>query len=69
VENIFIDNRLAISMNSEGTGEITSAKKATILARPGKLELNFKPITALDGTPIDLIMGEKRQKKKIRDYI
>jgi len=69
VENIFIDNRLAISMNSEGTGEITSAKKATILARPGKLELNFKPITALDGTPIDLIMGEKAEEENKRLYI
>ena len=68
-ENIFIDNRLAISMNSEGTGEITSAKKATILARPGKLELNFKPITALDGTPIDLIMGEKAEEENKRLYI
>ncbi len=68
-ENVFIDNRLVISMNSAGTGEITSAKKATILARPGKLELSFKPITALDGTPIDLILGEKAEEENKRLYV
>ena len=68
-ENIFIDDRLVISMNSEGTGEITAAKKATILARPGKLELTFKPIMSLDGTPIDLIMGEKAEEENKRLYV
>lgn len=68
-ENIFIDNKLVISVNSAGLGEITSAKKATILARPGKLELNFKAITALDGTPIELIMGEKAEEENKRLYV
>jgi hypothetical protein len=68
-ENIFVDNRLVISANSAGAGEITTAKKARILAQPGKLELNFKPITALDGTPIDLIMGEKAEEENKRLYL
>ena len=68
-ENIFIDDRLVISMNSEGTGEITAAKKATILAQPGKLELTFKSIMSLDGTPIDLIMGEKAEEENKRLYV
>jgi hypothetical protein len=68
-ENVFIDNKLLISANSAGLGEITLAKKASILAQPGKLELNFNPITALDGTPIDLIMGEKAEEENKRLYI
>ncbi len=68
-ENIFLDNKLVISANSAGLGEITSAKKASILAQPGKLELNFKPITALDGAPIDLIMGEKAEEENKRLYV
>ena len=68
-ENIFIDDRLVISMNSEGTGEITAAKKARILAQPGKLELTFKSIMSLDGTPIDLIMGEKAEEENKRLYV
>ena len=68
-ENIFVDNRLVISADSTGSGEITSAKKARILAQPGKLELNFKPITALDGTPIELIMGEKAEEENKRLYV
>jgi hypothetical protein len=35
-ENIFVDNRLVISADSTGLGEITLAKKARILAQPGK---------------------------------
>lgn len=68
-ENIFVDNRLVISADSTGSGEITSAKKARILAQPGKLELTFKSIMSLDGTPIDLIMGEKAEEENKRLYV
>jgi hypothetical protein len=68
-ENIFIDNKLVVSVDSTGSGEITLAKKASILAQPGKLELTFKSIMALDGTPIDLIMGEKAEEENKRLYI
>jgi len=68
-ENVFLENKLVISANSAGLGEITLAKKASILAQPGKLELTFKPITALDGTPIDLIMGEKAEEENKRLYV
>jgi hypothetical protein len=65
-ENIFIDNKLVIPTNSEGVGEIIEAKRATILSRPGKLEIEFKPISALDGTSISLILGEEAQKENTR---
>jgi len=68
-ENVFIDNKLVISANSAGLGEITSAKKASILAQPGKLELTFKSIMSLDGTLIDLIMGEKAEEENKRLYV
>jgi len=65
-ENIFIDNKLVVPNNSEGVGEIIKAKKATILSRAGKLELEFKPISALDGTFLHLILGEEAQKENSR---
>ena len=68
-ENVFLDNKLVISANFAGIGEVTSAKKARILAQPGKLELNFKAIMALDGTPIELIMGEKAEEENKRLYV
>ncbi|MBA7498629.1 hypothetical protein ES704_01366 [subsurface metagenome] len=68
-ENVFIDNKLVISANSAGLGEITSAKKARILAQPGKLELTFKSIMSLGGTPIELIMGERAEEENKRLYI
>jgi len=68
-ENVFLDNKLVISANSAGLGEITLAKKARILAQPGKLELTFKSIMSLDGTPIELIMGERAEEENKRLYI
>ena len=65
-ENVFLDNKLVIPTNSEGVGEIIEAKRATILSRPGKLEIEFKPISALNGTPLSLILGEEAQKENER---
>jgi len=68
-ENVFIDNKLIIPANSEGVGEITKAKKATILSRPGKLEIEFKSVSALDGTSLGLILGEKAEEENKRLYV
>ena len=68
-ENVFIDNKLIIPANYQGVGEITKAKKATILLRPGKLEIEFKPILALDGTSLGLILGEKAEEENKRLFI
>ena len=65
-ENIFIENKLVIPANFAGVGEIVDAKKATILSRPGKLEIEFKSISALDGTSLNLVIGEKAQEKNER---
>ncbi|HZK11238.1 MAG TPA: hypothetical protein VFD10_02640, partial [Atribacterota bacterium] len=68
-ENVFLDNKLLIPANSKGVGEITKAKKATILLRPGKLEIEFKPILALDGTSLGLILGEKAEEENKRLFV
>ena len=68
-ENVFLDNKLIIPVNSEGVGEITKAKKATLLSRPGKLEIEFKPIPALDGASLSLILGEKAEEENKRLYV
>ncbi|HDP36838.1 MAG TPA: hypothetical protein ENN27_03060 [Candidatus Atribacteria bacterium] len=65
-ENVFLDNKLIIPANYEGVGEITKAEKATILSRPGKLEIEFKSVSALDGTSLSLILGEEAQKENER---
>jgi len=68
-ENVFLDNKLIIPVNSEGVGEITKAKKATILSRPGKLEMEFKSLSALDGTSLSLILGEEAEEENKRLYV
>ena len=66
MENIFIANKLVIPNNSIGVGEIIKVKKASFFSRSGKLELEFKPISALDGTSLHLILGEEAQKENSR---
>lgn len=68
-ENIFLDNKLIIPVYSEGIGEITKAKKATLLSRPGKLEIKFKSLSALDGTSLSLILGEEAEEENKRLYV
>jgi len=68
-ENVFLDNKLIIPINSEGVGEITKAKKATLLSRPGKLEMEFKSLSALDGTSLSLILGEEAEEENKRLYV
>ncbi|HZK12433.1 MAG TPA: hypothetical protein VFD10_08850 [Atribacterota bacterium] len=68
-ENVFLDNKLIIPANSKGLGEITKAKKATLLSRPGKLEIEFKPISTLGGASLGLILGEKAEEENKRLYV
>lgn len=68
-ENLFLDNKLIIPVNSEGVGEITKAKKATLLSRPGKLEMEFKSLSALDGTSLGLILGEEAKEENSRLFV
>jgi len=68
-ENVFLDNKLVIPANSKGLGEITKAKKASILSRSGKLEIEFKLVSTLDGTFLSLILGEKAEEENKRLYV
>ena len=68
-ENVFLDNKLIIPANSEGVGEITKAKKATFLSRSGKLEIEFKSVSALDGTSLSLAIGEKAEEENKRLFV
>jgi len=68
-ENIFLDNKLVIPANSEGVGEIIEVKKATLLSRSGKLEIEFKSVSALDGTSLSLAIGEKAEEENKRLFV
>ncbi len=65
-ENIFIEEKLVIPANTQGVGKVSEAKKATLLARPGKLTLEFEKISALDGTPLQLVLGEEAKEENKR---
>jgi len=65
-ENVFMGDKLIIPANTRGEGKVVEAKKASILVRAGKLALEFKPISALDGTPLPLVWGEEAKEENKR---
>lgn len=68
-ENVFVGGKLILPANHEGTGEIIKAKKASILSRAGKLELAFKTVLPLDGTALNLVLGEEAEEENKRLYV
>lgn len=65
-DDIFYSESLIIPKNTVGRGEVINAKKASILLKKGKLELDFRSIETLDGTPIHLVMGDKAKEENTR---
>jgi hypothetical protein len=65
-EDIVYSGSVIIPKNTVARGEVIKAKKASVLLKKGKLEIDFKSIEALDGTNIRLIMGEAAEEENSR---
>jgi len=65
-EDIVYTGSIIIPKNTIAKGEVLKAKRASILLRKGKLEVDFKSIEALDGTNLRLIMGENAEEENSR---
>jgi len=65
-KDVIYSGSIVIPGNTIGKGEVLKAKRASILLRKGKLEVDFKSIEALDGTSLRLIMGENAEEENSR---
>lgn len=65
-EDIIYAGSVIVPKNTIARGEVLKAKKASILLKKGKLELDFKSVRALDGTNIRLVMGEASEEENSR---
>ncbi|MDD3656625.1 MAG: hypothetical protein PHI72_07665 [Atribacterota bacterium] len=65
-EDIVYSGSIIIPKNTVARGEVLKAKRASVLLKKGKLEIDFKSIEALDGTNIRLIMGEAAEEENSR---
>ena len=65
-KDIVQDGSIVIAENTLGKGEVVEAKRASILLKKGKLEIDFRFIEAIDGTPVWLVMGEKAEEENNR---
>lgn len=62
-DNVIIDGVLVIPAGSKATGEVTKISSAKGFGKDGKLEIDFKTVEALDGTPVSLILGDKAKEE------
>jgi len=65
-EDITYAGSLIIPRGAIGKGEVLKAKRASILLKKGQLEVDFRYIEAVDGTPLRLVMGESSEKENSR---
>lgn len=65
-EDIIYSGSVIIPKGTIGKGEVIDAKKASILLKKGKLEIDFRYIETVDGTPLRLVMGENAEEENSR---
>jgi len=65
-EDFVYAGSIIVPKNTIARGEVLKAKKASILLKKGKLEVDFKSVEALDGTNIRLVMGEASEEENSR---
>jgi len=65
-EDFVYAGSIIVPKNTIAKGEVLKAKKASILLKKGKLEVDFKSVEALDGTNIRLVMGEASEEENSR---
>lgn len=59
LEDVRIEGVLVITKNTRGQGKIVKIRRRGAFGRPGRLEIDFGAVEAIDGTPISLTMGER----------
>ncbi|WP_427366505.1 hypothetical protein [Candidatus Caldatribacterium saccharofermentans] len=59
LEDVRIEGVLVIAKNTRGQGRIVKVRRRGAFGRPGRIEIDFGTVEAVDGTPIPLTMGER----------
>lgn len=59
VDDVILDNKLAIPAGSQGVGRVTAVDSAGRLGKDGRLQIDFGSVPAIDGTPIRLSVDQR----------
>lgn len=69
LEDVRVEGILVIAKNARGEGRIAKIRRRGAFGRPGRIEIDFGTVEAVDGTPIPLTMGERAiQENKAMAY-
>lgn len=62
-EDIIIDGVLVVAQGEKGEGTVTKVKQHQNFGRDAQLEISFGSIEAIDGSRMDVFLGEEAKKK------
>ena len=63
MEDVVIKDRLVIAAGTEGVGKVREVTNAKRLGQDGRLVVDFGTLSAIDGSPVALVMEEKATEK------
>lgn len=62
-EDVYIDNILVLPKGAVGTGKVVKVSPRKNFGRDAKLEVSFDTLKTIDGTTINIYVGEKAEKE------
>lgn len=62
-EDVVIDGTLVFAKGAQGTGTISKVSRSQNFGRDAKLEVNFERITAVDGSSVETVLGDKAKQE------
>ncbi len=61
-DNIFVGDSLVIAKGAMGSAKITKIVEPALFGRDGRIDLEFRPIPAMDGSRVSVEMGDVAKK-------
>ncbi|SDD80967.1 hypothetical protein [Sporomusa acidovorans] len=62
-EDVVIDGVLLLPQGAVGNGKVTKVEAAKNFGRDAKLEISFDHVTAMDGSKVETLLGDKAKKE------
>ena len=63
VDDVRVDNAIAIAAGSEGVGRVIAVDPSAALGRDGRVQVDFGSVLAMDSSPVRLQMAERAQQQ------
>jgi hypothetical protein len=63
VDDVYAEGELVIARGAQGLGKVTKVEPARNFGRDAQLEISFDTIDAIDGSTVDVLLGDKAKQE------